>query len=909
MEASEIRRVFTDFFVSKQHQAVASTSLVAPGDLTLLFTTAGMVQFKPYFLGQAKPPHTRLTTVQKCFRTTDLDDVGDATHLTMFEMLGNFSFGDYFKREAITWSWEFMTKVLGVPADRLVVTVFTDDDEAYDIWHDEVGIAASRIYRYGEDQGNYWYAGDEGPCGPCSELHYDVQPNPGKPNEGPADNEERWLEVWNLVFMQFQQNKDGSKTPLPNANIDTGAGLERVAMMLQDTQNLYETDLFAPLLDYVGGRCNRDHSSASESDQRALRVITEHGRAMTFLVSDGVIPSNEGRGYVLRRLIRRALYMAQTLGIQDPLLVDLAAEVRKHMGETYPETIRQAALTDTILSQEEERFRRTLDTGHGLLERLIVPRLAGSDGAERVEVSGARALAETIDGILANLPADAPAAIPGEVGFILYDTYGFPPELTAEVAQSHGLGFDRDGFDAAMEAQRERGRASSEFKVGSEAAIYTDIDGRSDFSGYDATADTGVVIALVAGESTVEHATLGNEVQVVLDRTPFYAEGGGQQGDAGTLTTAEGVIAVRDTQSRGDLIAHIGEVVSGQVSVGDKVQAVVDLDRRYGLMRNHSATHLLHAALRRVLGDHVRQAGSLVAPDRFRFDYTQPEAPSSDQLAAAEALVNARIRDDIPIATNEMGYQDAIEYGATAIFGEKYTTDVRVVEICDTDPHVYECFSKELCGGTHAPATGFIGGFKIVAENSIGAGLRRIEALTAAAADDWQRQRLDALEAVAGQLRSTALDAPARVVALQAELDDARKRLAQIERQASAGSAAGLAEQAQQVAGVSVVAGRIDVASADALREAGDEVQRHLGSGVVVLGAVAEERPVFVAMVSDDLIEGGLHAGNLIRDIAKLAGGGGGGKPHMAQAGGKDADKLDEALSAVPAIVEAQRAG
>ena len=909
MEASEIRRAFTDFFVNRQHQAVASTSLVAPGDPTLLFTTAGMVQFKPYFLGQAEPPHTRLTTVQKCFRTTDLEDVGDATHLTMFEMLGNFSFGDYFKREAITWSWEFMTEVLGVPADRLVVTVFTDDDEAYDIWHDEVGIPADRIYRYGEDQGNYWYAGDEGPCGPCSELHYDVHPNPDKPNEGPADNEERWLEVWNLVFMQFQQNKGGSKTPLPNANIDTGAGLERVAMMVQDTQNLYETDLFAPLLDYIGGRCDRDYASASEKDQRALRVITEHGRAMTFLVSDGVIPSNEGRGYVLRRLIRRALYMAQTLGIEEPFLVDLAAEVRKHMGDVYPETIDQAALTDTILSQEEERFRRTLDTGHGLLERLIVPRLAGDVAAERVEVSGARALAETIDGILADLPSDAPAVIPGQIGFILYDTYGFPPELTAEVAESHGLGFDRDGFDAAMEAQRERGRASSEFKVGSEAAIYAAIDGRSDFSGYDGTADIGTVIALVAGENSVKRVELGNEVEVVLDRTPFYAEGGGQQGDAGTLTAADGEIAVRDPQARGDLIAHIGEVVAGQISVGDSVQAAVDLDRRYGLMRNHSATHLLHAALRQVLGDQVRQAGSLVAPDRFRFDYTQPEAPSSEQLAAAEALVNARIRDDIPIATNEMGYQDAIEYGATAIFGEKYTTDVRVVEICDSDPQVRDCFSKELCGGTHAPATGFIGGFKIVAEGSIGAGLRRIEALTAAAADAWQRQRLDALEAVAGQLRSTPLDAPARVLALQAELDDARKRLAQVERQASAGSAAGLAEQAEQVAGVNVVAGRIDVASADALREAGDEVKRRLGSGVVVLGTVAKDRPVFVAMVSDDLIDDGLHAGNLIRDVAKLAGGGGGGKPHMAQAGGKDADKLDEALSAVPAIVEAQRAG
>ena len=909
MEASEIRRAFTDFFVDKDHQAVASTSLVAPGDPTLLFTTAGMVQFKPYFLGQAEPPHTRLTTVQKCFRTTDLEDVGDATHLTMFEMLGNFSFGDYFKREAITWSWEFMTEVLSVPAERLVVTVFDDDDEAYDIWHDEVGIPSERIYRYGADQGNYWYAGDEGPCGPCSELHYDVHPNPDKPNEGPSDNEERWLEVWNLVFMQFQQNKDGSKTPLPNANIDTGAGLERIAMMLQGKENLYETDVFAPLLDYVGGRYDRDYASASEDDRRALRVITEHGRAMTFLVSDGVIPSNEGRGYVLRRLIRRALYMAQSLGIEEPLLVDLAGEVRKHMGEIYPETIEQAALTDTILSQEEERFRRTLEIGHGLLKGVI--EYLSVKGTGSLPKSDSPVSGDRFPAAFHHILSDEDLTLDqqlGQIGFILYDTYGFPPELTAEIAQDEKLGFDRDGFDAAMEAQRDRGRAASEFKVGSEAAIYTSIDGRSDFSGYDATADTGTVIALVVGESSVERVGVGNEVEVVLDRTPFYAEGGGQQGDAGTLTTAGGEIAVRDTQARGDLIAHIGEVVSGQVAVGERMQAAVNLDRRYGLMRNHSATHLLHAALRQVLGDHVRQAGSLVAPDRFRFDYTQPEASGPEQLAAAEALVNARIRDDIPIATNEMGYQDAIDYGATAIFGEKYETDVRVVEICDSDPRVHDCFSKELCGGTHCPATGFIGGFKIVSESSIGAGLRRIEALTAAAADNWQRQRLTALEAVAGQLRSTPLEAPARVVALQAELDDARKRLAQIERQASVGSTGGLAEQAQEVAGVNVVAGRIDVPSVDALREAGDEVQRRLGSGVVVLGALAKDRPVFVAMVSDDLIEDGFHAGNLIRDVAKLAGGGGGGKPHMAQAGGKDATKLDEALSAVPAIVEAQRA-
>jgi len=915
MRTSEIRQAFTDFFVGKEHQAVSSAPLVAPGDPTLLFTSAGMVPFKPYFLGQAEPPRNRLTSVQKCFRTTDIDEVGDATHLTMFEMLGNFSLGDYFKKEAITWAWEFMTEVMNVPADRLVVTVYQDDDEAYDIWRDDVGLPEHRIYRYGEAEGNYWYAGEDGPCGPCSELHYDLAPNPDQPNEGPSDNEDRWLEVWNLVFMEFMRHKDGTKTPLPKKNIDTGAGLERWAMMLQDEPSLYETDIFAPLLAYIGERCDRDYASASEVDRRALRVIAEHGRAMTFLVSDGVIPANEGRGYVLRRLIRRALYMAQTLGIEEPILVDVASEVRDQMGDHYAEVREQAALTDNILSQEEERFRRTLSTGHAFLEQLIVPRLAGELAAgQSIEVSGAKSLSETIDRILADLPSDAAAEIPGEVGFILYDTYGFPPELTREVAEQHDLGFDQAGFDSAMEAQRERGRASADFGQGSDDAVYASIDGRSDFSGYDATADGGTVIGLIVNGATVERAGAGQDVEVVLSRTPFYAEGGGQQGDSGTLVSGhgssdQGEVQVRDTQARGDLIAHIGAVTSGHIALDHETRASVNLERRHGLMRNHTATHLLHAALRSVLGEHVRQAGSLVAPDRFRFDYTQPEQPDSEALVEVEQLVAARIRDDIPVQTNEMAYEDALDVGATAIFGEKYATEVRVVEICDPDPEVHGCFSKELCGGVHAPTTGFIGGFKIVSEGSVGAGLRRIEALTGAAADAWQRQRLDTLDTAAGLLRTPALEVVSRIETLQTELDQAKRRLAEVEREASTGSAADLAEQVQDVDGVQVVAGEIATESADGLRQAGDEIKRRLGSGVVVLGAVSNDRPVFVAMVTDDLTGSGLHAGNIIREVAKLAGGGGGGKPHMAQAGGKDAAKLGEALSAVPGIVAEQHRG
>jgi alanyl-tRNA synthetase len=602
--------------------------------------------------------------------------------------------------------------------------------------------------------------------------------------------------------------------------------------------------------------------------------------------------------------------MAQTLGIEEPILVDVAAQVRDLMEDSYPEVRDQAALTDNILRQEEERFRRTLSTGHAFLEQLIVPRLAGELAAgDSVEISGARSLAETIDRVLAELPDDAAAEIPGEIGFILYDTYGFPPELTREVAAQHGLGFDQSGFDAAMEAQRERGRASADFRVAGDAAVYASIDGRSQFSGYDATADAGNVIGLVADGEALERAEAGREIEVILSRTAFYAEGGGQQGDVGVLRSEHGEVRVHDTQARGDLIAHIGEVVSGHIAVGDEVQAEVELERRQGLMRNHTATHLLHAALRSVLGDHVRQAGSLVAPDRLRFDYTQPEQPDATQMAEVERLVAARIRDDIPVQTNEMAYEDALEIGATAIFGEKYATEVRVVEICDPDPHVHACFSKELCGGVHAPATGFIGGFKIISEGSVGAGLRRIEALTGAAADAWQRQRLDALNEVADLLRTTPLEAAARLEAMRAELDQARRRLAEVERQASAGSAATLAEQVQEIDGVQVVAGEIQTESADGLREAGDEIKRRLGSGVVVLGAVANDRPLFIAMVTDDLTKTGLHAGNIIREVAKLAGGGGGGKPHMAQAGGKDASKLGDALGAVPGIVAAQRGG
>ena len=1002
MDAQKIRQTFTDFFTQRDHLRVASAPLTAPGDPTLLFTSAGMVPFKRYFMGEAQPPHHRLTSIQKCFRTTDIDEVGDDSHLTMFEMLGNFSLGDYFKAEAQAWAWELVTDVVGVPKDRLVATVFTDDDFAYDQWR-KIGLPDSRIFRYGEDQGNFWAAGPVGPCGPCSELHYDMRPDPAAPDAGPADDEDRFLEIWNLVFMQYSRDESGELTPLPAQNIDTGAGLERWAMMLQGVENLYETDLFAPLLAYVGERCGRDYLEAADADRRAMRVVAEHGRAMTFLIADGALPSNEGRGYVLRRLIRRALYMADRLDIQDALLSDVAAQVRRSMSEWYPELTEQSALVARVLDQEEARFRQTLTTGRAFLEEQIIPAKQGLADEVDSAVSGALTsaglhglaaaiaqprvvqtsrpaparqsrlenfllvLGQAADQWLQQLAAAANQAsaesnrrfntefpgairrrldslasrdpylssrfarealqeirelavaaeahsgdrteylkrirvacgsISGDESFTLYDTYGLPKEVTADVAKGFGLEHDDEGFEAALAEQRARSRQSADFTRDEDAALFAELDADSRFIGYAAEGGRSTVRAIVAGGEAASLASAGEEVMVVLDQTPFYPEGGGQVGDVGLLRTAIAQVEVTDTKAFGDVIAHVGRITAGNVKVGEQVEAEVDRSRRQDTARNHTATHLLHAALRQVLGDHVRQAGSLVAPDHLRFDYTQPDTPEPGQLREVQRLVQARIRDDIPVATSEMPYEDALKTGAMAIFGERYDTDVRVVEICDPQPHVHDCFSKELCGGTHVPATGVVGAFQIISDASIGSGVRRIEALTGAAAEDWISQHIDDLVAKVDQLREEA-----------AKL---RRRLNQIEQRVAASAAASaardLAASPVDVEGIPVVAGRVSVESADALRRAGDEVRNILGEGVVVLGAVANDRPLFVAMAAPPAIERGVHAGDLIREIAKLAGGGGGGKPEMAQAGGRDAAKLDHALQAVPDAVRAQLA-
>ena len=938
MDAQTIRQIFTDFFLERDHLRVASAPLTAPGDPTLLFTSAGMVPFKPYFLGEAQAPHHRLTSIQKCFRTTDIDEVGDASHLTMFEMMGNFSLGDYFKAEAQAWAWELVTQVAGVPAERLVATVFTDDDFAYDQWR-KIGLPDSKIYRYGEDQGNFWAAGPTGPCGPCSELHYDMSPDTPGPVTGPAEAPERWLEIWNLVFMQYARHDDGSRTPLPAENIDTGAGLERWAMMLQDKTNLYETDLFAPLLGYIGERCGLEYGRANDAQQRAMRIVAEHGRAMTFLIADGAIPGNEGRGYVLRRLIRRALYMADTLGIDAPLLSDVAVAVRGQMGDWYPEVVDQAALVARVLDQEEERFRQTLSSGRALLEEQIMPMKRGyaaviehfeseyGDPQQwdmsrlRSELDRSGSAVRTRNSTLWSIthakgwgpagfdqsqtlkptPSDAvsdireaSSQITGEEAFLLYDTFGLPREVIAEVARGAGFEFDSQGFDHGLAIQRERSKSEASFAYDTEAAVFAEIDAASEFAGYDSITGTGEVLAIVRDGESVGRAGVGNEVGVVLDRTPFYPEGGGQVGDAGVLRSAEAEgaqVEVDDARAFGDIIAHVGRVSAGEIAVGQRLEAEVARGRRADAARNHTATHLLHAALREVLGDHVRQAGSLVAPDHLRFDYTQPEAPSDEQLRQVQQLVQERIRENLPVATQELPYEEALKTGAMAIFGERYESDVRVVEICDPAPHVHDCFSKELCGGTHAPATGFVGAFQMVSEGSVGAGVRRIEALTGAAASDWVDARVDALQDIADSVRATPETAAERIGQLRDELREAQRRLQAAEAKTGASAAADLASAAAAVEGVAVVAGRVAVESADALRRSGDEVRRLLSAdgesaAVVVLGADAGGRPLFVAMATDAAVAQGVNCGRLIGGVARIAGGGGGGKPDMAQAGG-----------------------
>ena len=889
MTVNELREAFLRYFEGKGHRRIPSSSLVPHGDPTLLFTTAGMVQFKPYFMGLEEPPAPRMTSVQKCFRTTDIEEVGDESHLTFFEMLGNFSVGDYFKREAIEWAWDFLTRELGINGDRLWPTVYIDDDEAFELWA-ERGVPAERILRYTAEQGNYWGPpGDSGPCGPSSELHFDFAPTEGCAHCGagtchPDIECGRFLEIWNLVFMGFFQDEDGERTPLPAQNIDTGAGLERLAWVLQQGQSVYDTDELRAIVEAAAEIAGRPYEPLEAPEvARALRSIAEHARAIAFLVNDGVLPANEGRGYVLRRELRRAVYFGHTIGLREPFLeraVDAAidASVAPHA-----ELEEQRAFIRRVAGTEEARFQATLARGLELLDEVVV--------RER----------------------DA-KRIPGRDMFVLYDTHGLPPELTREVASSLGYEVDDPGFEAEMAAQRERSRGEVMTAADGDerARRYADLGLESRFEGYEATMVQSTVAALASSGAPVTQLREGEAGDAVLEATAFYPEGGGQVGDRGELITSSGRFRVDDTQRYGDTIVHLGEVTSGFIGVAEAAESRVDAAWREGSMRNHTATHLLHAALRSVLGTHVRQAGSYVGPERLRFDYTHPEAPTAEELRTIQRIVNARVRENIPRETTEMPFEAAIERGAIAFFEDRYAANVRVVEYCALpEPHAHPhegthqhspaCFSRELCGGTHLHSTGGVGMLQIVSDSSIGAGLRRIEALTGPEAEQLVEERADLVATLSHRFRVPPEQVGARIDALEAQLTEERRRGEEQRRQASAGAADALGDSAEDIGGVSVLVARVEVESADELRAVGDRLRRQLGSAFITLGAVIDERPNLLAAATDDVVERGLRADEVVRTVAALVGGGGGGRPQLAQAGGRDASRLDEALDAARA--------
>ncbi len=860
--SADIRTAFHEFFAERGHSIVPSSSLIPNNDPTLLFTNAGMVPFKDVFLGREQRPYHRAVSSQRCVRAggkhNDLENVGyTARHHTFFEMLGNFSFGDYFKREAIGYAWTFLTETLQLPADRLWVTVYEEDDEAAGIWLDEIGIDPNRFSRIGAAD-NFWSMGDTGPCGPCSEIFYDHGPDvPGGPPGTPEEDGDRYVEIWNLVFMQYDRSADGALAPLPKPSIDTGMGLERVAAVVQGVVNNFDIDLFAHLVKAAGKLAGR-----SDLDNSSLRVIADHIRACAFLIVDGVLPSNEGRGYVLRRIIRRAVRHGYKLGIAEPFFYRLLAPLNEQMGEAYPELTNQAELIERVLHQEEQRFRETLEQGL----KLLADDLADLKGK----------------------------TVPGATVFKLYDTFGFPVDLTADVAREQGLQLDMAGFEAAMTAQRERARAASTFRA--EYGGAADFGGTTTFSGYTVEEDAAQVIGLYRDGAAVNTLSAGETGMVILDRTPFYAEAGGQVGDSGHLLASDSTFIVEDTQKYAQARGHLGMLERGTLSLGDAVDARIDSARRHRTTLNHTATHLLHAALREVLGEHIHQKGSLVTPDRLRFDFAHFEPITTEQLQAVESWVNAWVRRDDAADIFETDYDAALAIGATALFGEKYGDRVRVVRFGD--------YSTELCGGCHVERAGRIGLVAITAEGGVSAGVRRIEALTGEAAVARMQAQAAQLHDIAARLR---VNPENIVVRIDQELERSReleRETARLQQKLASQAGSELADQAQTVAGVNVLAMRITEGD-HSLRETVDQLKNKLGSGIIVLGAAAKGKVRLVAGVTPDLA-GRVRAGDLVNFVAEQTGGRGGGRADFAQAGGSDPDALDGALESVSAWVQAK---
>ncbi|MBR3158311.1 MAG: alanine--tRNA ligase [Atopobiaceae bacterium] len=878
MTTAEIREDFLTFFQSKGCKRYPSSSLI-PDDPSLLLSNAGMNQFKEYYQGLKTMSEIGACSCQKCLRTNDIDNIGDSRHLSFFEMLGNFAFGGYTKEDAIRWAMEFCTKPehLGLPMERLYFTVFTDDDESIELWQ-KYGADPTHITRLGEDD-NFWAAGPTGPCGPCSEVYFDQgeEFGCGSPDCAPGCDCDRFLEFWNLVFTQYDRQEDGSLPELPHRNVDTGMGLERISAIMQGQHSNYEGDVLRSLLG-VGERLSgKTYGGKATGDDRSLRIIADHSRAVTFMISDGILPSNEGRGYILRRLLRRAVYHGRLLGIEGAFLTQYSSEVRSIMGEVYPALVENAALIDGIIAAEEERFNATLDKGEELL------------GAE-------------LEGL------DAGADLPGTVAFTLHDTYGFPIDLTREICEARGHAIEMPSFEAAMTDQRERARAAANRDAwGSYNNVWTTLSDElsgTEFVGYEQdVVEDATVLALVVDGESVSMAKEGDDVEVVLDRTPFYAEMGGQVGDTGMLERDGMVLEVRDTKHHeGDLYGHVGTLTTGTLRLGDVVKAVIDHGRRELIRRNHTATHLLDAALKVVLGAHVSQAGSLVAPERLRFDFTHFEAVTPEELARIEGLVNAQIFAAEPVVTRVMGIDEAKASGAVALFGEKYGDVVRVVSVGDTETP----FSRELCGGTHARNTSELGLFKIVSEGSVGSNARRIEAVTSAGALSYVDERLAQMDDVATALKCRSTDVLVRVEQLQRELRETQKKLQTALTGGSSNVLSDAISSAIDLGDYKLVLAHLEGVSGKDLRSAWDTVRDKLGmSSACVLVSVVDGKVALLAAGTDAAVGAGFSAGDVIRRIAPIVGGRGGGRPNMAQAGGRDAGAVADALAAVKELLGA----
>ena len=871
---NELRKMFLDFMESKGHLVMKSFPLVPQGDKSVLLINAGMTPLKPYFTGAEKPPRTRVSTCQKCIRTGDIENVGKtARHGTFFEMLGNFSFGDYFKREALNWSWEFLTQVVGLDPNRLYPSVYVDDDEAFQIWNKEIGIPAERIFKFGKED-NFWEHG-AGPCGPCSEIYYDrgEKYGCGKPGCTVGCDCDRYMEVWNDVFTQFENDGNGNYTELKQKNIDTGMGLERLAVVVQDVDSIFDVDTICSLRNLVSKISGKEYGVKHEYDV-SIRLITDHIRSATFMISDGIMPTNEGRGYVLRRLIRRAARHGRLLGIEGAFLSKLSEEVINGSKDGYPELEEKKDFIFRVLTNEENQFNKTIDQGLRIL----------GDMEEDMNQAGEKTLS-------------------GANAFKLYDTYGFPLDLTKEILEEKGYQVDEDGFKAAMDEQRKKARDAREVTnyMGADATVYDQIDTSvtTEFVGYDHLTFDSKVTVLTTETEVVSSLMEGQKGTVFVEQTPFYATMGGQVGDTGVIQTANGRFVVEDTiKLRGGKFGHVGYMESGMISEGETVSLIVDSQARKDTEKNHSATHLLQKALKAVLGAHVEQKGSLVTPDRLRFDFAHFQAMTSEELSKVEDLVNEKIQASLPVNTNVMDIEEAKKSGAMALFGEKYAQKVRVVSMGD--------FSKELCGGTHVANTGEIMLFKIVSEAGIAAGVRRIEALTGKGVIEYYKKQEEMLQEAAKALKANPSQVVEKIQHLQSELKAVSSENESLKSKLAQGALGDVMDQVVEVKGIRLLAAKVEGVDMNGLRDLGDQLKEKLGEGVVVLAAVNDGKVNVLAMATDAAQKAGAHAGNLVKAVAAIVGGGGGGRPNMAQAGGRNPEKADEAIAAAAGILEGQ---